>query len=93
MAEKEGRRFMVSGMVQGVGFRYFVQRKAHSLGLSGYVRNREDGTVEVYAEGSGEDLEALKDHLGRGPSFARVDDVDEERREATGKYGSFRITY
>lgn len=93
MAEKKGILFTVEGRVQGVGFRYFVERKAQSLGLEGYVRNVSDGTVEVYAEGDEETLSLLRSQLERGPSFARVDDVREEPREPAGNYGSFRVTF
>jgi acylphosphatase len=68
----------VSGRVQGVGFRFFVERMAAKLGLGGYVKNLFDGRVEVYAIGSVEQLEALKEALRRGPPMAYVDRVDEE---------------
>jgi len=93
MAEHQGVRFTVSGMVQGVGFRYFVERVARSLGLVGYVRNLYDGSVEVYAEGDRARLELLGGRLRKGPSYARVDEVREEWGDATGKYDSFRITF
>jgi len=93
MAEGKAVLYTVEGNVQGVGFRYFVERKAQSLGLVGYVRNMRDGTVEVYAEGDGETLESLRPHLKRGPSFARVENVREEWREPTGKYHSFQVTF
>lgn len=93
MAEKKGCLFTVVGMVQGVGFRYFVERTAQSLGLVGYVRNLYDGGVEVYAEGDEESLRLLGGKLERGPRFARVDKVEENWGEATGKYSSFRIAF
>jgi len=83
----------ISGMVQGVGFRYFAQRKALALGLSGYVRNLPDGTVEVYAEGQRDLLENFLGELHQGPEFSRVDEVKVEWREPTGKYETFVITY
>jgi len=77
-------RFLVSGMVQGVGFRWFVARHARALGLGGYARNLADGRVEVVAAGSGrEELARLEQLLREGPAHARVDrlerqdDVDE----------------
>jgi acylphosphatase len=93
MAEKKAVLFTVEGNVQGVGFRYFVERKAQSLGIHGYVRNMRDGTVEVYAEGDPDTLESLRQHLERGPSFARVENVREDWREVTGKYHSFQVTF
>jgi acylphosphatase len=72
------RRYSVSGRVQGVGFRYFVQRAAQELGLGGYVKNRSDGTVETYASGTPERLEAFKKRLWEGPGLSRVDDVQEQ---------------
>jgi acylphosphatase len=66
---------VVSGRVQGVGFRYFAQAKAARLGLSGWVRNRGYDEVEVVAEGPEEDLRRLLADLREGPSMAHVDDV------------------
>lgn len=71
----ETRRYLVSGRVQGVGFRWFVEREASTLGLSGWVRNREDGRVEVMATGTREQLAALYRKLHEGPRAARVDEV------------------
>ncbi len=68
-------RAVVSGRVQGVGFRYFVLREAHRLGLAGWTRNTDEGAVEVYAVGQRETLKDLVDALERGPAFARVDGV------------------
>jgi acylphosphatase len=71
------KRYFVSGGVQGVGFRFFVERTATSLGVKGYVRNLMDGRVEVYAIGSAEQLDALRSALRRGPRMASVQNVDE----------------
>jgi len=84
---------IVRGDVQGVGFRYFVQRKAQQLGLSGWVRNNDDGTVEVVAEGGRRELEELKRALWEGPRLARVDRVDERWSEATGGLGRFDLAW
>ncbi|MGH9681473.1 MAG: acylphosphatase [Candidatus Acidiferrales bacterium] len=83
------RRFHVSGRVQGVGFRYFAERTALRLDISGYVRNLADGRVEVYAIGTAEQLEALADKLRRGPLLARVDRLDEEEAETLREYASY----
>ena len=68
-------RFLVSGLVQGVGFRFFTRSTARSLGLRGYARNLADGRVEVVAVGSEEALRQLHEMLGRGPAGASVDGV------------------
>lgn len=70
------RIYMVRGRVQGVGFRNFVQRAAHSIGVEGYARNLDDGRVEVFAQGSGAQLQELEAHLWRGPRFAEVAGID-----------------
>jgi acylphosphatase len=77
-------RFLVSGQVQGVGFRWFVARHARSLGLGGYARNLPDGRVEVVASGGAvEAMARLEELLRAGPAHAQVerlerqDDVDE----------------
>ena len=75
--ETLSKRFFVSGAVQGVGFRFFVERTATSLGVNGYVRNRIDGRVEVYAIGSADQLEAVRDALRRGPRMSSVHRVEE----------------
>jgi acylphosphatase len=74
---EQARRYVVRGRVQGVGFRYFVEDCAQRLGLVGYVKNRFDGTVEVYAVGNSKQLAALKKHLWSGPRFGRVENVEE----------------
>jgi acylphosphatase len=75
--ETQAKRFYVSGRVQGVGFRFFAERIAASLNVGGYVRNLFDGRVEVYAIGSAEQMDALRNALHRGPRMAAVDRVDE----------------
>jgi len=69
---KTARIYVVEGRVQGVGFRVFVEEAAVELGLIGYVRNRRDGSVEVYAAGKEEVLERLRAELEKGPSASRV---------------------
>jgi acylphosphatase len=83
-------RYLVAGRVQGVGYRYFVLRQAEALGVSGYARNRADGSVEVLAEG---DLAVLADfeaRLREGPSFAEVANVEREEVAERGS-GGFHI--
>ena len=74
---EQARRYLVRGRVQGVGFRYFVEDCAQRLGLAGYVKNRFDGSVEVYAIGDSKQLGALKKQLWSGPRFGRVENVEE----------------
>jgi len=69
-------RYLVSGRVQGVGYRYFVLREAERLGVAGFARNLSDGRVEVIAEGAEEVLAELESRLKSGPSFAAVAGVD-----------------
>jgi acylphosphatase len=73
-----GRRFVIHGRVQGVGFRYFVERHAQRLGLRGWVRNLPDGSVEVEASGPKEALDELEGLLWRGPQWADVRRVEVE---------------
>jgi acylphosphatase len=92
--DQSSRRFHVSGTVQGVGYRYFVQRAAQLLHLAGYVRNLNDGRVEVYAIGSPESLATLRKELERGPRAAYVSSVIEEEASSDSRYGhNFTIEY
>ena len=77
MADLETRRYVVSGRVQGVGFRWFVEREAAQVAVTGWVRNREDGSVEVMATGTREQHRCLRSQLQKGPRAARVDEVQE----------------
>ena len=90
-ANPECRRYVVRGRVQGVGFRFFVEREAHILGIAGWVRNNFDGTVEVLAVGSREQLMGLRDRLRAGPRAARVDAVDESEAKPVPGLTTFRI--
>ena len=89
MKAKAAKRWFITGTVQGVGFRYFAQHKATSLGLSGWARNLPDG-VEVYAAGTPELLDDLAGALHSGPRFAEVRGV-EEREEQPENLPSFSI--
>ncbi|MGZ4732878.1 MAG: acylphosphatase [Terriglobales bacterium] len=92
-AEKatQARRFIVRGRVQGVGFRWFVEREAHLLGIAGWVRNNADGSVEVLAMGSRHQLLGLRSRLRAGPRAARVDDVEETETKLVAGLTTFRI--
>lgn len=83
---------VIHGDVQGVGFRWFLMREGQRLGLSGWVRNRDDGTVEFVAEGSRADLERLRHAAERGPQTAHVERVDGRWSEAAGGLGGFDLT-
>jgi acylphosphatase len=87
----EARRFVVRGRVQGVGFRWFVEREAHVLGIAGWVRNNSDGSVEVHAQGTRDQLSGLRSRLREGPRAARVDVVEESEARVTPGVSSFRI--
>jgi acylphosphatase len=76
-ARKQARRYRVRGQVQGVGFRAFSEKAAHALGIRGWVRNDDDGSVEVYAIGTPEQLSELAGLLWKGPRWAEVRGVDE----------------
>ena len=85
------RRFVVRGRVQGVGFRWFVEREAHMLGIAGWVRNNHDGSVEVMAQGTRDQLSGLHSRLREGPRAARVDAVEVSEASAAAGLNSFRI--
>ena len=85
------RKFLMDGDVQGVGFRFFAQRAAAQHQVTGYVRNLADGRVEALAEGDAASVEAFKHDLAAGPSYARVEHLEEINLEPTGSYPSFRI--
>ena len=87
----QARRFVVRGRVQGVGFRWFVEREAHVLGVSGWVRNNADGSVEVLAQGTRDQLLGLRSRLRQGPRAARVDDVEESEVGPVAGLTAFRI--
>jgi acylphosphatase len=87
----QARRFIVRGRVQGVGFRWFVEREAHMLGVSGTVRNNHDGSVEVLAMGTREQLMGLRSLLAEGPRASRVDAVEECEAKPIPGLNTFRI--
>lgn len=91
MSPRERVDAVIRGGVQGVGFRYFVLRRAAELGLDGWVRNEPDGTVRCRAEGDRQALEALVAALRDGPSGAWVQAVDVAWAPASGGLGPFTI--
>ena len=84
----------MSGRVQGVGFRNYVEHVAEKIGLDGFVRNRRDGCVEVYAIGKPEQLKQLRIALERGPIMSYVAGVQEEPDALDARYlGNFTIEF
>ena len=90
---KVAKRYIVKGRVQGVGFRFYTHSIARRIGVYGYVKNQFDGSVEVYAIGSREQLENLKAGISRGPSYSMVDEVIEEDMPVEPGYLSFEVRY
>jgi acylphosphatase len=88
---KERLHAVVEGRVQGVGFRYFVVEKAQALGLTGWVRNRLDDTVEVTAEGERPALDQFLALLHRGPRAALVTRVKADWQETSGEFNRFTV--
>lgn len=94
MGEKESRlHAIVHGRVQGVSFRYYATRIAQRLGLTGWVGNRWDGTVETVAEGSREPLDEFRAFLHQGSPSAFVQQVDERWETPTGEFNHFGVQY
>lgn len=85
------RRFVVSGRVQGVGFRFFALDAARREGLHGYVTNNDDGTVEAVAEGEAESVDRFERALRRGPSKSRVEHVLVDEVEPSALNQGFEI--
>ena len=76
MGAIKARRFLISGRVQGVGYRYFAERSAHETGVTGWARNLDDGRVEVHANGTAAQLDDFEALLRQGPRFADVRSVE-----------------
>jgi len=84
---------IVSGKVQNVGYRSWVARLGNLEGLSGWVKNLNDGSVEMVAEGEKEDLQILLDRLWDGPGAAQVDDIETDWQEVTDEFVDFEVVY
>ena len=84
---------IIEGRVQGVWFRDATRREAASLGVFGWVKNRPEGTVEVVAEGSEEDIKQLVSWCHHGPPAAEVHHVHETREKWQGEFSSFNVVY
>ncbi|MCH9687696.1 MAG: acylphosphatase [Deltaproteobacteria bacterium] len=83
----------VRGRVQGVGYRAATRKRARQLALVGWVRNEQDGSVTIIAEGSREQLTALRTFCDEGPPFARVDQVEAIWDDATGEFPGFDLQF
>jgi acylphosphatase len=83
----------VTGMVQGVGYRYFALRQANLFGLKGYVKNKSDGSVELEVEGDKEVIEKFKSLLEQGPGYSSVEKVEISDQPYTAKYTQFTVEY
>lgn len=88
-SKKTARFYRVNGRVQGVGFRYFVEQGANSIGLRGWVRNADDGSVEVYASGNAAQLSELEGLLWKGPRLAEVRGVEQSEAALEEHHGFF----
>ena len=86
------RRYLIAGRVQGVGFRWFAETVAAREGLHGWVRNRPDGLVEAQAEGEAEAIERFERALRHGPPAARVEHVEVDHVEPSGRDTGFTVT-
>ncbi len=85
------RNFFISGLVQGVGFRFFTQRSAARHQILGYVRNLKDGRVEALVEGEEESVKGFHEDLLTGPNYSRVEQVEEIVLEPNGLFSTFII--
>jgi acylphosphatase len=85
------RKFYIRGLVQGVGYRFFAQRAAARHQVRGYVRNLDDGRVEALAQGSQASVDAFRDDLTAGPTYSKVDEIEEIVLEPNKIFSTFRI--
>lgn len=83
----------ISGRVQGVGFRQFAADRARAHGVGGWVRNENDGTVRLVAEGERDAVDGLLKDVRKGPSLARVKDIEVRRSDSSGEFDSFRVRH
>jgi len=86
-------RVLAGGRVQGVAYRFYAEKYAGLLGITGWVRNLPDGRVEVLAEGSAGSVETFLDRLREGPSLARIETFDVRREPPKGEFRDFRVTF
>jgi acylphosphatase len=87
------KRYLISGRVQGVGFRWFTRTAAEQIGVVGTVRNLHDGRVEAIGVGSDDQLRQFKESISKGPSFSHVMDIREDELSEIPRCTHFDITY
>ena len=85
------RKFLINGLVQGVGFRFFAQRAAARHQVLGYVKNLEDGRVETVAQGDEKSVKDFMEDMNAGPFYARVEDIEETVLEPNKSFSAFLI--
>ncbi len=85
------RKFLIRGLVQGVGYRYFAQRAAARHQVHGYVKNLDDGRVEAFVQGDERQVEAFKHDLTAGPTYSNVEEVEEIVLDPSRRFSTFRI--
>lgn len=85
------RKLLISGLVQGVGYRFFAQRAAARHQVRGYVKNLEDGRVEAVAQGDEKSVKDFTEDLSAGPYYARVEDIEETVLEPNKSFSAFLI--
>ncbi len=88
---KSSATITISGLVQGVGFRWFTQKRAGELGLNGFVKNLDDGDVYVEVEGERPQIESLIEKLHKGPAFSRVKEVKIIWKECETRFENFYV--
>lgn len=93
MSERRAVRLLVSGRVQGVGFRHFTRKQAEELGVVGTVANLPDGRVEIEAAGEPEALAELERRVRQGPRFGQVREVERAEIEPAAEWAAFRVVY
>ena len=93
MSENVNAHILVSGLVQGIGFRYFTSQLADQYGLTGWVRNTPDGKVEIEVEGDRGLVTAFMKEIRIGPSSSHVTAIDVQWKEYTGEYKDFRVRF
>jgi acylphosphatase len=86
-------RVFISGRVQGVAYRFYAEKYAGRLGITGWVRNLPDGRVEVLADGSGESIDIFLERLREGPRLATVENFDVRREASTGEFPDFQVVF
>ncbi len=84
-------KLIISGRVQNVGFRHFVKKHAQERDIKGYVKNKEDGTIEIIGEGEEKNINEFIEKCEQGPLRSQVDSVDRDEEEAKKEYAEFRI--